>query len=150
MKYELNGISMPIGGISWSKTTTIKDRFQWLLLYLEGKRILVNPAEMELKDECIRSVLEIKSVLMEVVKDIEISETDVSYIRILTRACNDFLDSIHSDSIPHLIYKKDNYQWADAQFDTSMKNFRKNFKNVIEMIEKRYELKFAVTIPDKY
>ncbi len=39
MKYELNGISTPFGGISWNKTNSVKDKFSFLLLYLESKRI---------------------------------------------------------------------------------------------------------------
>lgn len=64
MKYELNGVSTPIGGISWNKTHSVKDKFSFLLLYLESKRILVNPIEMEKKEWCIESVLEIKSNLL--------------------------------------------------------------------------------------
>ncbi|MGN1176381.1 MAG: DUF6650 family protein [Roseburia sp.] len=56
MKYELNGISTPFGGISWNKTNSLKDKFSFLLLYLESKRILVNPIEMEKKEWCIESV----------------------------------------------------------------------------------------------
>ena len=60
MKYELNGISLPFGGISWNKTKSKKDIFSFLLIYLESKRILVNPIEMEKKEWCMESVLEIK------------------------------------------------------------------------------------------
>ena len=37
MKYELNGVSTPIGGISWNKTHSVKDKFSFLLRYLESK-----------------------------------------------------------------------------------------------------------------
>ena len=30
MKYELNGISLPFGGISWNKTKSKKDIFSFL------------------------------------------------------------------------------------------------------------------------
>ena len=33
MKYELNGISTPIGGFSWDKITTGKEMFAHLFLY---------------------------------------------------------------------------------------------------------------------
>ena len=47
MKYELNGISTPFGGVSWNNTNSLKDKFSFLVFYLESKRILVNPIEME-------------------------------------------------------------------------------------------------------
>lgn len=40
MKYELNGISLPFGGISWNKTKSKKDIFSFLLIYLESKRFV--------------------------------------------------------------------------------------------------------------
>ncbi len=46
MKYELNAISTPFGGVSWNKAISEKDKFSFLLIYLESKRILVNPIEM--------------------------------------------------------------------------------------------------------
>ena len=40
MKYELNGISTPFGGVSWNKTNSVKDKFYFLLFYLESKTSL--------------------------------------------------------------------------------------------------------------
>lgn len=149
MKHELNGISLPFGGISWDNNTTAKDRFRYLLLFLESKRILTNPMYMELKEECIESVLEIKQTLVSITKDVDFGETDINIVRSLIAACNDYLDTVRSDSIPHLIYK-DGYSWADAAFDTAMKKFRKAFKNGITQIEDEYKLRYNARISDKY
>jgi len=54
MRYEINGVSLPFGGISWSKNKSSKEMFSYL--FLESKRILVNPIEMEIKEWCIESV----------------------------------------------------------------------------------------------
>ena len=64
MGFEINGFSTSLGGISWNKTSSSKELFAHLLLFLESKRILVNPIEMELKDWCIESVLDIKKQLV--------------------------------------------------------------------------------------
>ena len=66
MKYELSGISTPIGGISWNRNVSGKDMFSYLLLFLESKRILVSPIDMEKKEWCIESVLEIKKTLVSI------------------------------------------------------------------------------------
>lgn len=50
MKYKLTGISTPFGGLSWDKSLCEKDRIVFLFTYLESKRILYNPAEMEKKN----------------------------------------------------------------------------------------------------
>lgn len=149
MKHEINGISFPFGGISWDNNTTAKDRFRYLLLFLESKRILTNPAYMELKQECIQSVLEIKHTLVEVIRDAEFSENDIEIIRSLIVACNTYLDTVRPDTVPHLIYKNGN-RWADAGFDSAMKKFRKAFKSGIMQIEKQYGLRYKAQIPDEY
>lgn len=149
MKHGLNGVSFPFGGISWDNKTTAKDRFRYFLLFLESKRILTNPIDMELKDECIESVLEIKRTLVDVTKDAEFTEKDTDIIRSLVAACNNYLDTVRSDSVPHLIYK-DGYNWADAVFDAAMKKLRKTFKDGIEQIEDRYKLHYKGRISDKY
>ena len=81
MKYELTGISTPFGGLSWSKTNSVKDAFSILLIYLESKRILVNPIEMGKKEWCINSVLEMKEQLVSIIKIIGFKEKDLSIIR---------------------------------------------------------------------
>ena len=147
MKYEIDGISSPLGGVSWSKNTTAKERFRDLLLFLESKRILVNPIEMELKHECIESVLDIKSKLTSITKDIPFKGKD---IRILVYVCNKFLDTVKDDKIPHLIYKKDNISWIDYQLDTAMKDFRTAFREQIRVIEDKYKLCFNKNIPKEF
>lgn len=147
MKHELNGISLPFGGISWDNNTTAKDRFRYLLLFLESKRILINPMYMELKEECIDSVLEIKQTLVSITKDVDFGEADIDILRSLIAACNDYLDTVRSDSIPHLIYK-DGHSWADATFEAAMKKFREAFKNGIRKIEEEYELSYKGKISD--
>ena len=149
MKYELNGISTPFGGISWDNNTTAKDRFKYLLLFLESKRILTNPTYMELKTECIDSVLEIKHILVEITKDASFKEQDYEIIRALLAACNEYLNVVRSDSVPRLIYK-DGSSWADATFDMAMKKFRKAFRAGLDQIEKLYDLRYKGKISEVY
>ena len=47
MGIRITSASTPIGGISWEFTETKKKGIKDLFLFLESKRILVNPKEME-------------------------------------------------------------------------------------------------------
>ena len=47
MGIKLNGISVPIGGISWEYTESGQKGIQEMFYYLESKRLLINPKEME-------------------------------------------------------------------------------------------------------
>ncbi len=152
MKYELNGLSLPFGGISWNKTTSTKDKFSYLLFYLESKRILINPIEMEKKEWCIESVLEIKQQLISIVADSNLKSRDIDIIRNMIEACNDYLDTVSPLDLSNIIYKSNekNGEWYDSTFDKSMKQFRKTFRNQIKEIEKRHKLVFNKKIPDEF
>ncbi len=145
MKYELNGISFPFGGISWDNKTTAKDRFRYLLLYLESKRILVNPLCMEQKQQCIESVLEIKHVLVEITKNVDFNDKDTDIVRSLISACNTYLDTVPSETASQLIFH-DGERWADVVFDGAMEEFRKAFALGIRRLEIRYGLSFRSQI----
>ncbi len=147
MGYRLNGFSSPIGGISWEKYATEKDRLQYLFFYLESKRILTNPMSMEVVGECIESVLEIKSTLVEITKDISFSEKNLDSIRQMIKGCNDFLSNINERDYPHLIYKNKD-RWGDLRFDTAMKTFRNAFRQSIREIEEQTGLTFKGHISD--
>ena len=149
MGFELNGFSTSIGGISWNKTTSSKELFTHLLFFLESKRILVNPIELEFKDWCIESVLEIKKQLVNITQEVKLKDFDADKIRNLVDACNNYLDTVTPMNLTGIIYKKDG-RWEDLSFDRAMKEFRASFKQEIEKIEKKYRLKFHKIIPEEF
>ena len=149
MKYKLNGISTPVGGFSWNKQVSSKDRFKHLFVFLEPKRILTNPIEMEIADWCIHSVLEIKNALVNIMKDVEFSDKEINIIRNMLNACNEFLDLVNPKRDSGIIYKNGN-KWADVGFDTAMKDFRKAFRNSISDIETNHKIKFNKVIPEEF
>ena len=149
MGFELNGFSTSIGGISWNKTTSSKELFTHLLFFLESKRILVNPIELEFKDWCIESVLEIKQQLVSITQELKLKDFDADIIRNMIDACNDYLDTVKPMNLPGIIYKKDD-RWEDLSFDRAMKAFRNSFKQEIAKVEKKYRLKFHKIIPEQF
>ena len=149
MGFELNGFSTSLGGISWNKTTSSKEMFSHLLFFLESKRILVNPIELEFKDWCIESVLEIKQQLVNITQEMELKDFDADMIRNLVDACNTYLDTVTPMNLPGIIYKKDG-RWEELNFDRAMKDFRNSFKLEIAKIEKKYRLKFHKNIPVEF
>lgn len=150
MKYELSGISSPFFGLSWEKKLSEKEMFAHLLLYLESKRILVNPIEMEKKEWCIESVLEIKSSLISITNGFPLNNADsLQIIRNLIDSCNEYLDTVSHLNLPNIIFK-DGDNWEDINFDKAMKAFRSLFKTEINKIENNYKLTFNKEIPDKF
>ena len=114
--------------------------------------MLVNPIEMEKKEWCIESVLEIKKQLVAIIEEAVFKEDDLNFIRNMIDSCNQYLDSVSVLDLPNIIYKSNSREgsWNDLQFDKAMKQFRKSFKQEIELIENRYHLSFNKNIPNEF
>lgn len=150
MKTKLTGINAPFGGISWDTKTTNEDRLKYLFLYLESKRVLDNPMEMEIQKDCIKSVLEIKRTLVDITKDIDFKDHEIKAIRSMINACNVFLNAVQNVQFAHIIYENGEHSWDNPTFDNALKKFRKSFKDAIYSIEICSNLKFNKTIPEKW
>lgn len=149
MGFELNGFSTSLGGVSWNKTTSSKEMFTRLFFFLESKRILTNPIELELKEFCVEAVLEIKRQLVTITQEIQLKNFDADRIRNMIDACNHYLDIVTPMDLHRIIYKK-NGRWEDLSFDRAMKEFRNAFQTEIKQIEKKYRLKFHKIIPAEF
>jgi len=57
---RLTGISTPIGGISWTPPVDERDKAKRLLTFLEDRRALYHPYNMEIGDYVVESILEIR------------------------------------------------------------------------------------------
>ena len=149
MKFEINGISFPFGGISWNKNISTKEMFSHLLLFLESKRVLVNPIEMEKKEWCIESVLEIKQKLVLITEGIELKDEEREIILNLIEACNEYLNKVVPMELPYIILKNGD-KWENLCFDEAMKKFKNAFKQEIQKIEICYKVSFTKIIPDEF
>ena len=91
---RLTGISTPIFGVSWNPENTERDIARQVISYLEDRRVLYNPTEMECPDHCVQSVLQIREFLTskigELPEDTEISKS----LRAMRAACRKFLNEI--------------------------------------------------------
>lgn len=126
---------------------TAQERFRYLLLFLESKRILTNPMDMEVFDHCVHSVLDIKKTLNEITKDVAWEEEDVIIVRKLQNACNNYLNAANDFDTGHIAYKR-NGEWEHPAFSKAMKSFRRVFKVNISAIISKYELDFSKEISD--
>ena len=123
--------------------------FAHLLLFLEAKRILINPIEMEKKEWCIESVLEIKKKLITITEGLELNDNEKEIILNLIDACNEYLNRVVPMELPSIIFKNGD-KWEDLSFDRAMKSFRSGFKREIQKIENNYKLSFSKVIPEEF
>jgi len=89
---RLTGISTPIGGISWTPPVDEKDKAKRLLVFLEDRRALYHPYDMEVGDYVVESILEIRKRLTEDLEEISKSSILGESLTAMRSACRKFLD----------------------------------------------------------
>ena len=89
---RVTGISTPIFGVSWNPENTERDIARQVISYLEDRRVLYVPYEMECPSHCVESVLQIRQFLTskigETPEDKELSKS----LRAMRAACRKFLN----------------------------------------------------------
>lgn len=150
MKFRLTGINIPLVGISWEYTKEEKSSIQEMFYFLESKRLLVNPMEMETKSLCEQSALEIRNRITLILAEKKFSDDTEKSLRTMITACNNFLDDISNVDQTGIIYKNHNGDWENSTFSLSMKQFRKVIRDNINELSSRYDLTFHKIIPEEY
>jgi len=90
---RLTGLSTPVIGVSWNPDNTSKDIAKRVISFLEDRRVLYNPGEMEVPHYCVSSVLEIRKFLTEQIPTASDNNLQDS-LKAMRNACRKFLDLI--------------------------------------------------------
>lgn len=150
MGIKLNGISVPIGGISWEYTESGQKGIQEMFYYLESKRLLINPKEMENKEWSEKSAIEIKNKLVDILSRYKYDQNIITIIKQMVDACNEFLDNMQRVEVRGILYKNLQSDWEDLEYVVAMKKFRKIFRDNIKLLAETYNITFSKEIPKEY
>lgn len=150
MGIKLNGISVPIGGISWEYTESGQKGIQEMFYYLESKRLLINPKEMENKEWSEKSAIEIKNKLVDILSRYKYDQNIITIIKRMVDACNEFLDNMQRVEVRGILYKNLQSDWEDLEYGVAMKKFRKIFRDNIKLLAETYNITFSKEIPKEY
>lgn len=93
---RLTGLSSPVFGVSWNPENTSRDIARRTILFLEDRRVLYNPSEMEDPRHCVISILEIRKFLTNQIPDTA-DEKLQEPLKALRIACRKFLDSVGAE-----------------------------------------------------
>jgi len=94
---RITGLSVPVFGVQWSPPEAGCSAARRVLAFLEDRRVLYAPDEMELPDHCVRSVLQMREFLTtelgKVNGDSELGQS----LRAMRAACRKFLATVETD-----------------------------------------------------
>jgi hypothetical protein len=88
---RVTGFSIPIFGVQWNPPEMHCAVARRVIAFLEDRRVLYSPSEMEVPQHCIESVLRIREFLTVELGKLD-SKTDIaSSLRAMRAACRKFL-----------------------------------------------------------
>lgn len=138
---RITGISCPIFGVSWDPPSTDRSIAGRIITFLEDRRVLYAPSEVEIPRHCIVSVIEIRRFLTDNIQETGEDSTLQNHLRALRAACRKFLDAlgpIEFGSIDFFGPLGGGYQaWI---FLTALGELRGTFGNHIAAIAASYGL----------
>ena len=135
---RLTGISSPIFGVSWNPDNTATDIARRVISFLEDRRVLYNPSEMEVPHHCVQSILEIRNFLTDQIP--QTTEKDlVDSLKALRVACRKFLDSVGSRE-DIVLFGNQRGHWVNWEFNGAVGELRGVFGIHIAKIAAMYGL----------
>ena len=91
---RLTGFSIPIFGISWQPSESETQVAKRVIDFLEDRRVLYSPYELEIPHHCISSVFEIRRMLTEEMGKLSKQQALSDDLKLMRASCRKFLDLI--------------------------------------------------------
>ena len=96
---RITGISCPFFGVSWTPPKSEREIAKRIISFLEDRRVLYSPYEMEMPSHCVESIIDIRRYLTQEIGSIPNGTEIEASLRALRAACRKFLDKIQIDNI---------------------------------------------------
>lgn len=94
---RITGFSTPIGGLSWTSPAAERDTVRGFLTFLEDRRALYQPNNLEVESDVHHSVQAIRQACTDGLTTLDEKSHAVGPIRAIRAACRRFLDEPQAD-----------------------------------------------------
>jgi hypothetical protein len=100
---RLTGISCPVFGVSWNPPEADRRIAQRVISFLEDRRVLYVPSEIEIPEHCIESVIKIREMLTSELCKLDSGDELAQSIKAMRSACRKFLNKVQSEDESRII-----------------------------------------------
>lgn len=136
---RITGISTPGFGLQWIPPKSEREAVRAFLTFLEDRRVLYRPENLEVAGEVERSVQEIRKRCTENISELPEQSPAASAIRMIRGACRHFLD--HPRANFRNLYQRDyGGSLIDAGFFSALGELRAKIGLQIAVLATRYEV----------
>ena len=91
---RISGFSIPIFGISWQPDESDIKIAKKVINFLEDRRVLYSPYDLEVPNHCVSSILEIRRMLTDEIGKLSQKKELYNDLQLLRSACRKFLDEL--------------------------------------------------------
>lgn len=121
---RVTGLSVPIFGVQWNPPEAECSVARRAIAFLEDRRVLYVPSEMELPHHCVESVLRIREFLTAELGKLD-SESEVAKsLRAMRAACRKFLGTVEADQGRIIQFGASNGHYASWIFNGAVGELR--------------------------
>ena len=121
---RLTGISTPIFGVSWNPPELQVSVARRVITFLEDRRVLYVPSEMEIPRHCVQSVLEIRRFLTDELAHLDSSFELGASLRAMRAACRKFLNTVGDEKGDVVKFGSHPGHWASWVFNGALGELR--------------------------
>lgn len=91
---RITGLSCPIFGVSWTPSEPEIAVARRIVTFLEDRRVLYVPSEMEMPHHCVRSIMEIRRFVTDELTGVDAKSEIAATLRAMRAACRKFLNTV--------------------------------------------------------
>jgi hypothetical protein len=135
---RLTGFSSPIFGVSWNPVEAEVTKARRVISFLEDRRVLFDPIEVERPEYCIQSVLEIRRFLTEELGNLSFDDELAKNLRGMRAACRKFLNTVQNDDRNIIVFANRQGHYASWIFIGALGEMRGVFGMHIAKIAIEY------------
>ena len=137
---RLTGISTPLGGLSWEASELEISAARRVITYLEDRRVLYVPDQLEVPAHCVHSVLDIRRFLSTELGKIDAHSEFAASLRAMRAACRKFLERVGVDGRDIVLYANHRGHFASWTFYSALGEMRGTFGVHLARIAAHFKL----------
>lgn len=121
---RITGFSVPVFGVSWNPPEPEIAAARRVLSFLEDRRVLYNPYDLEVTDHCIQSVGEIRRFLTDEIGRLPSDSRLAEHLRGIRAACRKVFDNMSPVGRPGRILRPHWPGPLESEFFTQLGELR--------------------------
>jgi hypothetical protein len=137
---RLTGISTPLGGVSWEASELASSAARRVIAFLEDRRVLYAPDQLEVPSHCVHSVLDSRQFLSSELGKLDSGSEFAASLRAMRAACRKFLERVGVDGRDTTLFANQRGHWASWTFYSALGEMRGVFGVHLAQIAAHFKL----------